>query len=108
MANEEDWQKKMREASAGAVEKANEQTQEELNEISAQGDALRSIAENLKLTDQETYDKLVAIVEEATRKNESIADVIGHTKALGEAGIKFAANISGGGGLAVLSSILKR
>lgn len=89
---------------------ADEQTDKDLKAILENVDDLEGIFNELKLTDQATYDQLITIVEKATERNESIATVVDRLKALGEAGIKLAAtvgNVTGPGTLKAVLGALK-
>jgi len=81
-----------------------------LDEITQQAKDLEKIFDDLKLTDRETYDELIRIVEDATNRNESVASVVERVKALGAAGATLAGQIagiaSGGGGLKAVRSAL--
>ena len=106
----DDWKKQMEEASKEAVEDANAATASELAKIDEQADDLRAISQKLKLSDPITYDKLVAIVDEATRRNEAISEVVTRVKALGQAAAELAARIESltpGAALSTLSKALK-
>ena len=106
----DDWKKQMEEASKKAVEDANAATSSELAKINERADDLRAISQKLKLSDPITYDKLVAIVDEATRRNEAISEVVTRVKALGPAAVKLAARIESltpGAALSTLSKALK-
>ena len=81
----DDWRDKMQKASNDAEKKADKAADPELQKITAEADQLRTIFDELKLTDKATYDQLVRVVDEATQKNESIAGVITRLKALGSA-----------------------
>lgn len=107
---EEDWKKLLDDADAEAAAEADAAVDGDLAQITAQADQLRGIFEGLKLTDQATYDELIKVVEDATEKNESIASVVDHLQALGEAGKKLAGSITSvasGGSLGVLRTALK-
>ena len=98
---------KAREKSRAAADAA---VGDRLDEITRQADELEGIFDELKLTDKETYDGLIKIVEQATKKNESIASVIDNLKSLGQAGIKLAGvigNITSGGSVSALRAALK-
>lgn len=106
----DDWKKQMEEASKKAVEDANAATATELTQINQQADDLRAISQELKLSDPSVYIELQAIVDEATRRNESISDVVTRVKALGQAAVKLAARIeslSPGAAVSTLSKALK-
>ena len=106
----DDWKKQIDEASKKAVEEANAVTASDLAEINQQADDLCAIFQQLKLSDQVTYDILVAIVDEATKRNEAISEVVTRFKALGQAATMLAARIESltpGGALSALSKALK-
>ena len=93
-----------------AIRIADEQTDKDLKAILENVDDLEGIFNELKLTDQTTYDQLITIVEKATERNESIATVVDRLKALGEAGKKLAAmagNLSGAGALKTVLEALR-
>ena len=80
-----------------------------LHELIDQADELTKIFRKLKITDPDTYKTLVRIVNEETRKNIAIGNIVTRLKALGKAGIKLAGNVSqltGTGALAALGSAL--
>ena len=106
---DQDWKKVIDDAATVARKEADGATDDELKEIQGQAALLRGIFDDLELTDKATYDQLIKIVEEATRRNESIASVIDRLKAPGTAGTRLAAtigNISSGGALTVLRQTL--
>ncbi len=103
----DDWKQDMIAASEKAKSEADAKTQKELDGISAGAAGLQQIADDLKLTDPETYNKLINIVDQATKNNEAIGDVVDKVKSLGKAGVKLAAGISSAGTLGALSAILK-
>lgn len=83
---------------------------DKLDKVTQQVADMEKIFDELKLTDQATYDELIEIVEDATANNESIANVVDRVKALGKAGKKLAgsiASVAGGGSLGVLRTALK-
>jgi hypothetical protein len=89
---------------------ADEQTDKDLKVILENVDDLEGIFNGLKLNDQAAYDQLIAVVEKATERNESIATVVDRLKALGEAGMKLAAtagNVTGPGALKAVLEALK-
>lgn len=80
-----------------------------LASIIDRADDLGKIFRDLKLNDAATYEKLVRIVNEETRKNIAIANIAKRVEALGQAGAKIATGISkltGAGALAALGSAL--
>ena len=83
---------------------------DKLDKITQQATDMEKIFDDLKLTDQATYDELVKIVEDATKKNESLASVVDRLKALSAADGKLAGQIggiaSGGGGLQAVRAAL--
>ena len=81
----DDWKKKMNEASADAQEHADELTGDELQAIAGQAEHLSEIFTNLELSDDATYQALVAIVDDATRRNQSIGEIVERVRALGDA-----------------------
>ena len=48
-----------------------------------------------KISDQPTYDRLIAAVQEATRRNESMAQLRNRLKDLGTAGMSLAKKVAG-------------
>ena len=105
----EDWRKKIDQADEEASKTADDEVQPELDEITKEATKLQDIFNDLKFTDQETYDRLIAIVKNATSRNESMASVLQNLRALGAAGKNLATKIAGaasGGGVAALSSAL--
>ena len=106
----DDWKKEMEEASKESVRTADEAASGQIEEIGKQAEHLTMIFQNLRLTDQGTYDALVAIVDESTERNLCIGEVVARVKALGEAGKGLAdtiENLSPGGALAMLTKALK-
>ena len=106
----DDWKREMEEASRESGRTADEVTAGQMEEINRQAEDLTAIFQNLKLTDRDTYDALVAIVEESTARNLSIGEMVTRVKALGEAGKGLADTIetlSPGGALAMLTKALK-
>jgi len=79
--------KKAREAGDAAVG-------DKLDEVTQQASNMEEIFDELKLTDQATYDELIKIVEDATSKNQSVASVVDRLKDLGKAGKKLAGSIT--------------
>lgn len=82
---------------------------DKLDKVTQQVAEMEKIFDELKLTDQATYDELIEIVEDATAKNESIANVVDRVKALGKAGKKLAGSITSvasGGSLGILRTAL--
>ena len=75
-----------------AIRMTNEQLQDRelkvLTQTNIDWQALRP-----KVNDPETYDKLVAIVNEATDKNESLAQLKSRMEKLGKEGVKVAKEI---------------
>jgi hypothetical protein len=111
----EDWKKEMLEASEAAKKKADAAADSQLAAVMQQADELKETFDALKLNDQATYDKLVAIVEEATATNESMASLVSRVKSLGGTAVGLAGTIGGiasGGGLAggagALLALLKK
>lgn len=91
---------------------------DKLDKVTQQATDMEKIFDELKLTDQATYDELIKVVEDATEKNESVASVVDRLKALGKAGKKLAGSITSvasagaldvasGGSLGVLRAALK-
>ena len=81
----DDWKEKMRQASKAAQEHADELTDDQLQVIAGQAKRLNEILTNLQLADEATYRELVGIVDEATRRNQSIGEVVDRIRALGNA-----------------------
>jgi len=85
-SEKEKFRKQMEEEMRAASEKASKETDEFLDEdlkalkkaTSVDLEALRP-----KVTDTEAYDKLIKVVEEATQKNESLAQLKANIQALG-------------------------
>ena len=84
-SNADDWKEKMREASTAAQKHADELTDDQLEAIAGQVKKLNEILTNLQLADEATYQKLVGIVDEATRRNQSIGEIVERIRALGDA-----------------------
>lgn len=83
--NADDWKEKMREASAAAREHADGLTDDQLEAIAGQAEKLNQIVTDLLLTDEATYQELVGIVDESTRRNQSIGEIVERIKELGDA-----------------------
>ena len=81
----DDWKKEMREASEAAKERADAMADEQLQAIAGQSGRLNEIVTNLELTDDATYQKLVGIVDDATRRNESLGSFVERIRELGGA-----------------------
>ncbi|MCY4374823.1 MAG: hypothetical protein OXC31_13710 [Spirochaetaceae bacterium] len=103
----DDWKKRMEAGSKKAVEDANATTDPALAAINKQADDARAIVQNLKVSDQPTYNKLVEIVDDATRRNEAIGAVVGRVKILGQVGVELAEKIGGMTTAGVAISALK-
>ena len=104
------WQIDMEKAADTAAKKADEETAPVFKDLADEAAQYQKIFDDLKLKDAATYNKLIEIVNEATRKNEAIGSVIERVKSLGAAGIgllETVENISSGGGLAALRTALK-
>ena len=86
----------MEAASKAAVEDANAATAPALAALNKQADDVRAIVEKLKVTDQVIYNKLVEVVDDATRRNEEVGVVVSRLKRLGQAGMEIAATIGSG------------
>jgi uncharacterized iron-regulated protein len=84
----------LEELSQGAADETDEALKAELNKLKAM---TRTDLENLRprVTDQETYDKLIAVVKEATEKNEDISQLVTRVKSLGNAAVSLAKKIPG-------------
>ncbi len=83
---------------------------DQLDAIIQQAAQLEQIFDDLKLSDQATYDSLTEIVRGATDRNEAIATVIDRIRVLGAVGQELAekiGDITSGGALAVLRGALK-
>lgn len=84
-SNADDWKEKMRKASAAAEQHADELSDDQLEAIAGQAKKLNQILTNLQLTDEATYQELVGIVDEATRQNQSIGEIVERIRGLGDA-----------------------
>jgi division protein CdvB (Snf7/Vps24/ESCRT-III family) len=107
----EDFRAAIEAANKTAIDDANKKSgaDEELAKIMQQASQLEAIFSQLQLTDPATYQKLVDVVEDATAKNESVANVINRLKALGAAGKNLAmqiGNVASGGPIAMLRTAL--
>ena len=103
----EDWKKKIDDARAKARAEADKAGDPDLDQLNKDVAELRGIFDDLKLTDKETYDKLIAIVEEATRKHERLASVIKNIKALGDAGKALVTKVAKAGSIGALRTALR-
>lgn len=83
--NSDDWKEKMRQASVAAQEHADELTDDRLQAIASQAERLNEILNNLQLADEAAYQELVGIVDEATRRNQAIGEVVDRIRVLGNA-----------------------
>ncbi|HEX9794038.1 MAG TPA: hypothetical protein VGC54_08650 [Planctomycetota bacterium] len=103
---------KMAEIEAGieaAKDDADKLADPMLNSISNQADELRGIFDELKLTDEATYEAIKKIVNSETSKNIAIANIAARVQELGAAGASAAtaiAGMTGAGALAALGSVL--
>lgn len=82
----------------GLSEEAAAETDEALKaELNKLKSMTRTDLEKLRpqVTDQETYDKLIAVVKEATERNEDIAQIVTRVKGLGGAAVSLAKKIGG-------------
>ena len=107
----DDWKKKMNEASVDAQERAGELTDDQLQAIAGQAEQLSEIFTNLELSDDATYHALVAIVDDATRRNQSIGEIVERLRALGDAVedvVGVMESLTPAGGLSALRKSLKR
>ncbi len=93
MTDQEDLEAKMR----AELEKQSEDAAKETDEmLSEELDALKNATAadmaslKPKITDKETYDKLIDAVKESTDKNESLAQLEARLKTLGTTAIKVA------------------
>jgi hypothetical protein len=87
----EKFKKQMEEEMRAASEKASKETDELLEEeLKALKNATSTDLEALrpKVTDTEAYNKLIKVVEEATQKNESLAQLKANILALGSEVLK--------------------
>lgn len=94
MPSEEEIQRQLEAAADEAEEFANLTLEAEFNALKA---ATAVDLENLKpqVSDPEAYDKLLAAVQEATAKNESIAEFTNRLKTLGGNVVKLAKEVKG-------------
>ena len=91
MTDQEDFEAKMRAELEKQSEEAAKETDEMLSEeLDALKNATAADLERLKpkITDKETYDKLIDAVKESTNKNESLAQLAARLKTLGATAIK--------------------
>ncbi|NIV96578.1 hypothetical protein GWN42_28290 [candidate division KSB1 bacterium] len=86
-AEREKIRRQMQEAAGEAREETDELLEDELLALR---DATKTDLDALRpqVTDKETYDKLIAAVNEATQRNESIAQLKSRIENLGEAAVK--------------------
>ena len=83
----------------------------ELEEISGQAGQLTEIFSNLELSDEATYQALVAIVDNATRRNQSVGEIVERVRALGDAAeevVGVIESMTPAGALSALGKALKR
>ena len=95
----------------GARRTADQATGDQFDKIIDQAPTLERIFRNLALTAATTYQVLVSVVDEATRKHQSIAQVVSRVKALGVAGSKLAdaiETLNPSGTLKTLTNALKK
>jgi hypothetical protein len=105
-----DFRKRVEESRKKAKETADKEAEKDLDAVYEKVDELDGIFNDLELQDKETYDHLITVVEKATGRNESLAEVVDRLKTLGEAGIKLAAaagNVTGPGALKMVLKALK-
>ena len=109
--DEDDWKKKMKEASVAAQEHADGLADGQLEEISDQTKQLTEIFSNLELSDEANYQALVAIVDDATRRNQSIGEIVERFRAVGAAAeevVGVIESLTPAGALSALGKALKR
>lgn len=92
--NREELKKKLKERSRTSRERTDRLFQGELEQLAAATkadlDALRP-----QVTAKATYDKLIAEVAKATRRNESIAELRNRIESLGKVGVRVAKQVAG-------------
>ncbi len=90
----DDLKNKLKKASSGAAAAADALLSEELSALksASQSDL---VALRPKISDQETYDKLIAIVSEATQQNMSLAELKDRLQQVGKAGLAIAKEVAG-------------
>ena len=82
-----------------------------MEEISGQAGQLTEIFSNLELSDEATYQALVAIVDNATRRNQSVGEIVERVRALGDAAeevVGVIESMTPAGALSALGKALKR
>ncbi len=93
MGTREDLKNSLKKASDEAVAAADALLSEELSALKSATqtdfDALRP-----KVSDQVTYDKLIAVVSEATQQNISLAELKNRLQQLGKAGLTLAKEVA--------------
>jgi hypothetical protein len=84
----------LRDISKKVVSEVNAELADQLKALNS---AIHTDLEDLrpKITDKDTYDKLIAAVEKATELNEDIASLIPRVKNLGEAGVSLLKKMAG-------------
>ena len=90
----DDWKKKMMEADAAAAKKAGELIDDDLEILMKEVATLKTTAAP-QTADSETYAKIIAVVEQATRKNESIAQLKANLKKLGGTAVALVKDVAG-------------
>lgn len=83
MVDEEEIRKRLEKASREAAEKASEELRQEVEALRA-ATAIDLEALKPQVSDPKSYDKLLRAVQEATHRNESIAQLQARVKKLGK------------------------
>lgn len=105
----DDFKKLIDAAAASAAATADATSKVALDLLLEQANTPAAIFRALKLTDAQTYDDLIHVVDAATRKNEAIGSVVERLQNLGKVGAQLAtqvANLSGPGAVAGILSLL--
>ena len=92
MPEKDDWKARMRKGDEQAAAKARNLVKEDIEVLMAEIVRLKATA-GLGGADPKTYAELLAVVEDATRKNESTAQILDRVKKLGDGAIGLAKDI---------------
>jgi hypothetical protein len=92
MPEKDDWKARMRKADEEAASKARTLVKEDIEILMTEIVKLKATA-GQGGADPKTYAELLAVVEDATRKNESTAQVLARVKKLGDSAMTLAKDL---------------
>lgn len=93
MPEQDDWKARMRKADEEAAAKARTLVQKDIKVLMAEIAKLKA-AVGQGGADPKTYAELLAVVEDATHKNESTAQVLARVKKLGDSAVALAKDLA--------------